>query len=296
MQPPSLLLSAQHPSRRTVLCHLLLGAAGGMGLPHAAAAVPSLMLANVYRANIPLADYWVSEKYDGVRGYWDGRQLWTRGGEPINAPAWFTAGWPAVPMDGELWVGRGQFSAAVSTVRQQVPNDDAWRKMHFMVFDLPAHGGTFDERIPAITQLLHTLAVPWVQPVAQSRVASHEALQARMRQIVKAGGEGLMLHRGASLYKGVRNDDLLKLKPYEDAEARVVAHIPGRGKYEGMLGALLVETTTGQRFKLGTGFTNAERRDPPVINTWVTYRYRDINPSGLPRFASFLRVREDLQR
>ena len=261
----------------------------------ATAAPPSLMLANVYRAGIPLADYWVSEKYDGVRGYWDGAQLWTRGGERIHAPAWFTAGWPAVPMDGELWAGRGQFSAAVSTVRQQTPTDAAWRQIRFMVFDLPTHGGSFDERIPAITHLLATLARPWVLPVAQSRVDSHAALQARMRQVVKTGGEGLMLHRGASLYQGVRNDDLLKLKPFEDAEARVLAHVPGRGKYQGMLGALFVETPTGQRFKLGTGFTDAQRRDPPAVGSWVTYRFRDVNPSGVPRFASYLRLREDMR-
>lgn len=265
-----------------------------VGMPFAAtAATPSLMLANVYRANIPLADYWVSEKYDGVRGYWDGAQLWTRGGERINAPAWFTAGWPTVPMDGELWAGRGQFSTAVSTVRQQTPVDAAWQKMRFMVFDLPAHGGTFDERIPALNTLVDTLALPWVQPVPQTKVANHAALQARMRQTVKAGGEGLMLHRGASLYKGARNDDLLKVKPHEDAEARVVAHVPGQGKFVGVMGALLVETPSGQRFKLGTGFTDAQRHDPPAIGAWVTYRFRDVNPSGVPRFASFLRVRED---
>lgn len=285
--------------RRNLLRSMWMAGAAAvlMGMPCLTnAAVPSLMLANVYRANIPLADYWVSEKYDGVRGYWDGAQLWTRGGERINAPTWFTAGWPTVPMDGELWAGRGQFAAAVSTVRQQTPTDAAWKKMRFMVFDLPAHGGSFDERIPAIHNLLTTLAVPWVVPVAQSRVDSHAALQTRMRQIVKAGGEGLMLHRGASLYKGVRNDDLLKVKPHEDAEARVVAHVPGQGKYQGMLGALLVETDTGQRFKLGTGFTDAQRRDPPEVGTWVTYRFRDVNPSGLPRFASFLRIREEMNR
>ena len=115
--------------RRNLLRSMVMAGAATLlvGVPFAAtAAAPSLMLANVYRANIPLADYWVSEKYDGVRGYWDGSQLWTRGGERINAPAWFTAGWPPVPMDGELWAGRGQFSTAVSTVRQQTPVDAAW--------------------------------------------------------------------------------------------------------------------------------------------------------------------------
>ena len=286
--------SAVQLSRRAALL-LAVGAGLGLALP-AQAAAPALMLAKVYRAGIPLADYWVSEKYDGVRGYWDGSQLWTRGGERVAAPAWFTAGWPAVPMDGELWAGQGQFSAAVSTVRQQVPNDAAWRQMRFMVFDLPAHGGTFDERIPALNTLVGTLGVPWVQAVPQTKVASHTALQTRMRQTVKAGGEGLMLHRGDSLYRGQRSDDLLKVKPHEDAEARVLAHIPGQGKHAGVLGALLVETREGQRFKLGTGFTDAQRRDPPAIGAWVTYRFRDTNPSGLPRFASFLRIREDMQR
>jgi DNA ligase-1 len=105
-------------------------------------AAPPLMLAEVYRRGMPLDDHWVSEKYDGVRGYWDGKQLWTRGGERIIAPPWFTASLPAVPMDGELWAGRGRFAQAVSTVRSQTPNDAAWHELHFMVFDLPAQPAT----------------------------------------------------------------------------------------------------------------------------------------------------------
>ncbi|APW40710.1 DNA ligase [Rhodoferax koreense] len=260
----------------------------------AGAEAPALLLANVYRQGMPLADYWVSEKYDGVRGYWDGRQLRTRGGEHVAAPGWFTADWPAVPMDGELWAGHGAFAQAVSTVRQQIPADATWRRMAFMVFDLPAHGGTFDERLTALDKLVMRMNRPWVRAVAQTRVASHAALMALMRKTVGAGGEGLVLHRGASLYRGTRSDDLVKLKPFDDAEARVVAHLPGKGRYEGAMGALLVETPQGQRFRLGTGFSAAQRRDPPAIGSWITYRFRDVNPSGVPRFASFLRTREDL--
>ena len=285
--------------RRHLLALLAVGAAGSP-LTWATAGVNSpLMLANVYHPGVPLADYWVSEKYDGVRGYWDGQQLLTRGGERVNAPAWFTAGWPATPLDGELWAGRGQFTKAVSTVRQQIPIDAAWRGMRFMVFDLPAQGGPFTERIPVLNQLLATMAVPWVQPVAQSRVASHQALQALLAKTVRLGGEGLMLHRGASLYRAQRNDDLLKVKTHEDAEARVIAHIPGKGKYAGLLGALLVQMPDaagqpGLRFKLGTGFSDEQRRNPPALGSWVTYRFRGLNDSGLPRFASFMRVREDM--
>ncbi len=273
----------------------------GASLPAAAQAqtsgAPALMLAKVYHPGIDLADYWVSEKYDGIRGYWDGQQLFTRGGERVQAPAWFTEGWPAVPLDGELWAGRGQFARASATARQQVPDDVAWRSMRFMVFDMPAQGGTFTERITALQATVARIAQPWVVAVAQTRATSHTALQAQMRRVVKAGGEGLMLHRGASLYSATRNGDLLKVKPHEDAEARVIGHQAGQGKYTGMLGALLVETVAsgnaaapGMRFKIGTGLTDAQRRYPPPVGSVVTYRYRGLTDAGVPRFASFVRM------
>ena len=279
---------------RRSLLRLLLLATPALALS-ARAAAPALMLANRYRPGINLADYWVSEKYDGVRGYWDGSRLFTRGGHAVAAPAWFTAGWPSVPMDGELWAGHGAFGKAVSTVRQQRPVDAAWRGMRFMVFDLPAQDGSFDARLPALQRLLAAEDAARLVPVAQARMENESALQTRLNQTVRAGGEGLMLHRGASLYRAERNDDLLKFKPYLDADARVVALVPGKGRNIGQLGALVVETAQGQRFKLGTGFSAAQRREPPSPGTWVVYRFRDHNPSGIPRFASFLRVREDVE-
>ncbi|RYF28511.1 MAG: DNA ligase [Comamonadaceae bacterium] len=255
---------------------------------------PALLLANNYRPGLPLADYWVSEKYDGIRGYWTGTQLRTRGGETVHAPAWFTEGWPSTPMDGELWAGRNRFSHAQSTARQQQPNEAAWRQMRFMVFDLPAQPGSFDERLPVLQATVARIAQTWVQAVPQHRVASEEALRALLQRTVHAGGEGLMLHRGSAPYRSGRSDDLIKLKTHDDAEARVVGHLPGKGRHAGRMGALLVETPQGQRFRLGTGFSDADRRDPPPVGAWVTYRFRGTHDSGLPRFASYLRVREDM--
>ncbi len=254
------------------------------------------MLAKVYRPGVPLNDYWLSEKFDGLRGFWDGQRLLTRGGEVIAVPAWFTAGWPATPMDGELWIGRGRFEETLSTVRRQTPDDAAWRHVRFMVFDLPSHPARFTERIQAYRTLVLQLKQPWVQAVAQERVASHAELMARLDRLVKAGGEGLMLHRGDSLYRAERNDDLLKVKTHEDAEARVLQHLPGQGRHTGRLGALLVETREGIRFRLGTGFTDAQREHPPAVGEWVTYRFRGVNDSGVPRFASFVRLRPDAPR
>ncbi|MGJ7563620.1 DNA ligase [Variovorax sp. GB1R11] len=278
------------PSRRSLLL-----AAFGVVAAHAVFArdaAPSLMLADVYRPGMSLSDYWVSEKYDGVRGYWDGKQLWTRGGERVVAPAWFTAPLPKQPLDGELWAGRGRFPHAVSTVRSQTPNDVAWHEMRFMVFDLPAQAGDFTARLAALRKLLPVTDAPWVVPVPQERATTHEALQALLDKTVKMGGEGLMLHRGSSSYRGERNNDLLKVKPYDDAEARVIEHVTGKGRHASRLGALVVETADGKRFKLGTGLTDAERDNPPAIGSWVTYRYNGTTAKGLPRFARFMRVRE----
>jgi len=252
-----------------------------------------LMLANVYRPDVLLADYWVSEKYDGVRGYWDGQQLWTRHGHRIHAPAWFTAGWPAQPLDGELWAGRDRFTTASSTVAKDTPDDDAWRQMRYMVFDLPAQRGTFDERLPALARELSQHALPWLQAVAQRKLADDIALQALLRDTVRAGGEGLVLHRGASAYRGERSDDLLKLKEQLDAEATVIGHVAGKGKYEGQVGALLVQTPEGVKFRLGSGLRDSDRASAPPVGSQVTYRYLGMHPNGAPRFASFVRVRVD---
>lgn len=272
-----------------LFCFLVLGFISAQSM----AARAPVMLANVYRAGVLLDDYWISEKLDGVRGYWDGQLLLTRGGERISAPDWFVAGWPTTPLDGELWAGRGRFSHAVSTIRQQTPDDAAWRQMRFMVFDLPGDKGDFNARLPLLGMTVKNLRSPWVHMVEQIKVADHAALKIMLDKIVAQGGEGLMLHRGASLYRAERNDDLLKFKPYEDTEARVVGHVPGKGKYTGMLGALLVETPEGMRFKLGSGLTDAQRRQPPSIGSQVTYRYRGVNDSGIPRFAVFMRVRDE---
>ena len=132
-----------------------------------------------------------------------------------------------------------------------------------------------------------------MQAVGQNKVASAAELQQILAQVVQAGGEGLMLHRADALYESGRSDTLLKLKPWLDAEAVVIAHLPGKGKYQGQLGALLVRAPDGREFRLGTGFSDAQRREPPPLGSTVTYRYRELTGKGLPRFASFLRQRQE---
>ncbi|VWX63277.1 ATP-dependent DNA ligase [Burkholderiales bacterium 8X] len=279
-----------------VSCMLIgvLGRAAEAAPAAAASSPPAVMLAAVYQRGMSLDDYWISEKFDGVRGYWDGRQLWTRGGHKVMAPPWFTAAFPSIPMDGELWVGRGKFETTVSIVRSQQPSDAAWRELKFMVFDLPSSPGDFTTRLEALKKLLPIPAAPWLLAVPQSRATHHEELQALLGKTVKLGGEGLMLHRGASLYRGERSNDLLKVKPHDDADARVVGIVPGKGRHAGRMGAIWVDTPEGRRFKIGSGFSDSQREAPPPVGSWISYRFNGTNASGLPRFARFLRLREDL--
>ena len=271
---------------------LALALASGLPSALAAPAAPPLLLAEVLRGDVVLADYWVSEKLDGARALWDGQSLRFRSGRPVPAPAWFIAALPPEPLDGELWLGRGRFAELSGIVRRQQPRDDEWRQVRFMVFEQPDGAGSFTERAERLKAIVARAGVPWLQVVEQFRVADRAALQARLEAVVAAGGEGLMLHRADAPYVTGRSDALLKLKPRLDAEATVLAHLPGRGRLAGMMGALLVETPSGVRFQLGTGFTDAERREPPPVGAQVTYVYRELTRDGVPRFASYWRRRE----
>ncbi|WP_428825270.1 DNA ligase [Azonexus sp. IMCC34842] len=269
---------------------LLLGVVLAMPVM-AVAEAPAILLAEVYRDQIDVTRYLVSEKLDGVRAIWDGERLRFRSGRDIKAPDWFIAGLPKGPLDGELWLGRGRFEALSGIVRREQPDDAEWRSVRYMIFELPGAQGSFRERAAAISQLVRQANVRWLQEIEQFDVVDRASLQKRLTSIVQGGGEGLMLHRADAAYETGRSDTLLKLKPWNDAEAVVIGHLPGKGKYAGMLGALLVRSADGREFSLGTGFTNEQRRNPPAIGSEVTYRYRDLTTRGLPRFASFMRLR-----
>ncbi len=254
---------------------------------------PNVLLAQEYKAGVDVQQYLVSEKFDGVRAIWDGKTFYTRRGNEINAPAWFTKDLPKTTLDGELWLGRGQFDALSGAVRKDVPIDEEWKNISYMVFELPDAPGTFEARAKRIVEIVKKANLQHLKAVTQFRVSDEASLNLRLKQVVKNGGEGLMLHRADAEYITGRNAALIKLKPQHDAEATVVAHTAGRGKYKGKLGALVVETPEGIRFKLGTGFSNAQRENPPKIGSLVTYTYKDKTKNGKPKFASFLRVRHE---
>lgn len=281
-------MSLHTPTRRAIV--VWLATLPSIALARNAGAAPPLALALEAPADIDPAGYLVSEKFDGVRALWDGRTLRFRSGLAVPAPAWFIERLPATPLDGELWLGRGRFEALSGCVRRQMSDDAEWRQLRYMVFEMPGAGGDFAARAAALRALAQRLG--WQQLVAaeQTPVASRQALQQRLDELVRAGGEGLVLHRADAPYQTGRSHALLKLKPLDDAEAQVLGHVAGRGKHAGRLGALRVRTHEGVEFLIGTGFSDAQRDDPPAAGTWVTFTHRGKTADGVPRFASFLRL------
>jgi DNA ligase-1 len=248
-----------------------------------------LQLAREAPADIDPQGWLVSEKLDGARAWWDGERLRFRSGIAIQAPSWFTQRLPPMPLDGELWLGRGCFEDLVGAVRRQEPDDAAWRELRYQVFDLPGAQGTFEQRAARLRALVERSGWVGLEAVDQHVVPDRVALRAWLDRVVEGGGEGLMLHRADALWRAGRSPNLLKLKTSQDDEAVVVGHVPGRGRLVGQVGALRVRDAQGREFLLGSGMDDAVRRSPPPVGSLVSYTYQGRTGQGLPRFASYLR-------
>ena len=249
---------------------------------------PPLLLAETWSESHDPTGWWLSEKLDGVRAYWDGNRFLSRQGNVYHAPAWYIAALPKTPLDGELWLDRKAFQRTVSIVRRH-DEPDGWRAITFRVFDAPAIAMPFEVRLAFLRDMLSDSSAH-VQMLAQTRCIGRDHLQEELARIESLGGEGLMLRQPASPYEAGRSNTLLKVKSFHDAEARVVEHVAGRGRHKGRLGALRVMLPNGVCFSVGSGLSDAQREVPPPIGATITFRYQELTDGGVPRFPTFVRV------
>jgi DNA ligase-1 len=253
---------------------------------------PPLLLAHKWEMDIDLTNWWMSEKLDGVRAFWDGTQFISRLGNAFHAPDWFIADLPKSQLDGELWGGRKTFQRTVGIVKRQ-DKPPEWKTLRYLVFDAPKHGGTFEERLAHLREVVGDGKLTYAKAHPHEICRDVKHLKEELARVEALGGEGLMLRKPGSKYEAGRSHTLLKVKSFHDAEARVVEHVGGLGKHKGRLGALVVELEDGTRFNVGTGFSDKERESPPAIGTIITFRYQELSDGGVPRFPSYVGERAD---
>lgn len=263
-----------------------------LGAPWAAAEGFEAMLPQVDDGQRELAGWWMSEKLDGVRGYWDGRRLWSKNGTEFHPPVDFVKGLPDFALEGEIWGGHGAFEKTVSIIRRKEPHE-GWQELKFAVFDVPEAPGPFNERITLAQVWFDTHPSETAFVIPQIRVEGRVQVREELKRVEALGGEGLILRNPQALYASGRSAEILKVKPFDDAEALVVGSTEGQGVNKGRMGALLVELPNGIRFRVGAGFSAAQRTNPPAPGAWISFRHQGFHSSGIPRFPVFLRVRSD---
>ncbi|MCB1800726.1 MAG: DNA ligase [Gammaproteobacteria bacterium] len=256
----------------------------------APAAAAELLLLTRYAPGTDISGWYMSEKLDGVRAYWDGHQLLSRQGNAFAAPDWFTADFPPFAIDGELWIARQRFEDIASITSRKQPHS-GWRQLSYNIFEVPETPGNLDARLDKLRQYLALHPIEHLRVIPQVVCRGTRHLQQHLRDVTAAGGEGLVLRNPKAPYETGRSRSALKVKQFDDMEGRVIGYRPGKGKYAGMTGALWVEIDNRKRFYIGSGLSDAIRADPPAIGSWVTFRHQGFTREGVPRFASFVRTR-----
>jgi len=251
-----------------------------------------IMLPRVYSENMAVEGWLMSEKLDGVRGYWDGNRLLSKNGIALHPPPEFLANFPPFALEGELWGGRGTFQQTVSIVKQQHPHA-GWGKLHFAIFDVPREPGGFQHRLQRAKEWFAVHPSRFAFVIPQQVITDKQQVKRELKRIEALGGEGLILRKPEGAYVVGRSREIVKVKSYLDAEAVVIAHIPGKGRNRGRLGSLLVELPDKTRFRVGTGFSDRQRMNPPPVGAVITFKYYGLFQSGCPKFPSFLRTRSD---
>jgi DNA ligase-1 len=259
----------------------------------------TVMLAQTYTSDIDPTGFWISEKLDGLHCVWTGKNLVSRNNNVFDAPKWFTEKLPALlPMDGELFINRGCFERTSSIVSSG-SKDPRWSEIKYVCFDIPEpRAGFVEERWTALQKLVEHISEPHIKFLSQTLCTGREQLEKLLDAVVAIGGEGLMLRRPKSKYERKRSDSMLKYKRYIDSEAVVVGYqeseitTPGKAHLIGSMGALLCKWND-KDIKIGTGFDDAARLNPPKVGDTITFKYLKITESGVPYSPVYGRVREE---
>ena len=281
--------------------------------------------------DLPPPEGWLwSEKYDGYRSRYMGAttsEFVSRANNIFTGvPDWFIKAMPpGINLDGELWIGRNKFEATGVVRKTKNKDPKEWIQVKYVVYDLPDEEGTFEERVKKMQKIVKDTRSRWniirkklpepfcnvESPLIMAKqkvVNSQEELDIEYQEIIRNGGEGIMIRHPNSPYKDGRSDDLLKIKPTFDEEAMIIGYKEGKGKYEGMLGGFICEqlinmdkyhlrdqnenhnfTTSGMDDDIRENY-----QETHPIGTVINYEHSGKTKVGKPRFARYVRIRDDV--
>lgn len=260
--------------------------------------VPEVMLAHKYQEKFHTGPYYVSEKLDGIRAITFKGKLYTRNGLKIHAPQWFLDSIPEGSYDGELWTTRGDFQKLSSIVRKKIPRDSEWKTVSYRIFDDYDSKNTFSATYNRLKKKLPLCGSSnsrvCLEP--QTYTESHNEIMQQFRQVRNKNGEGVILRKNTPYKQGVRTENMLKVKEFQEREATIV----GFTYYEkGRLKSLVCEWTTHNgrkvQFKVFNGISEGMKHNGGKeffkIGDQVTVQFYEYTKNGLPRFPVFKGVR-----
>lgn len=263
-----------------------------IALNHAVyAKTPDILLLKRYDKSQDVTGWLMSEKLDGMRAVWDGKNLTSRQGNKITAPSWFIQALPPFALDGELWTKRADFANIISIVRRQSPNDELWKAVSYQIFEVPQQQGGLLDRLAVLRNYLQDHPSPFIAIIPQSIVQSSEHLKIELDKVISLGGEGLVVRKADTPFHTGRSSYALKVKRYQDTECTVIAYKAGKGKYTGKVGSLQCQLPSGITFYIGSGLSDQQRQLPPKIGSRITFKYYGLTKNNRPRFPVFLKVR-----
>ncbi|MEA1916208.1 MAG: DNA ligase [Campylobacterota bacterium] len=254
---------------------------------------PELVLLKNYTKDVNVTSWFVSEKLDGIRAYWNGKRLISRSGKTLNAPKFFTEDFPPFELDGELWSKREDFSTIVSIVNKKSPHD-GWKNLTYNIFEVPSLEGNLTTRLHVIEKYIENHQNSFIRVIPQHQIKSTKELDEFLVQVQKSGAEGVVVRDGSLPYYVGRKKSALKVKSYVDDECEVVGYNRGRGKYEGMVGSISCRMKNLQIINIGSGLSDNLRAIPPKIGSFITFKYYGLTSKGNPRFPVFVRIKESI--
>ena len=274
-----------------------------------------VLLAKNFDEDVDIDGWYASEKWDGYRSVWNGKNFVSRTGKSFDVPDWYCSIMPpSIALDGELWLGRGKFEDC-GLLRKKRPTKESeikkwneeWLKKEvvFNVFDIMNLNVEFEKRMKQLKTLvkdrnkcMKKLNINKSNPILtfteQTKVNKVEALE-MAKEVIKGGGEGIMLRKPGSLYEAKRSKTLYKIKEVDDMEVRIDGYKNGTGKYKGILGSFTCSLLNKPDIKCNVSGMNDKIRNSYLtthpVGTIITITYNGVTGLGKPRHPRYLRIR-----